>query len=349
MKLKVGVTGLNNVDSPGPGVPVIRGIKESPEFNGEIIGLIYDSLEPGIYLKEVSDRNYLIPYPSGGLEELYQRLSYIQTKENLDMIIPTLDSELYGFSKLAPKLKGLGINTFLPSTDQLNLRAKDKLFDFCISHNIKVPKNITVNTTQDVYSIPSEFDFPVVIKGIFYDAYIAHNLDEVQTYFAKLSNKWGVPIVVQEFIEGQEYNVAGLGDGTGNTVGAVGMKKLYITDKGKGWAGVTINDKILIDLSNRIIEKLKWKSGIELEFVKEKSSNEYYLLEINPRFPAWVYLPVAAGQNLPYTLLKLALEKKVEPFEEYEIGKIFIRYSWDLITNMKTFEEITVKGELSNG
>lgn len=349
MSLKVGVTGLNNIDSPGPGVPVIRGIKESTEFEGEIIGLIYDSLEPGIYMKEVSNRNYLIPYPSGGLEELYQRLSYIQSKENLDVIIPTLDSELYGFVKLAPKLRELGINTFLPSTDKLNLRAKDKLFDFCVSHGIKVPKNITIASTQDIYSIPSEFDFPVVVKGIFYDAYIANNLDEVITYFTKLSNKWGVPIIIQEFIEGEEYNVAGLGDGKGGTIGAVGMKKLYITDKGKGWAGVTINDKTLIDLSYKLIDNLKWKGGLELEFVKEKSSNEYYMLEINPRFPAWVYLPVAAGQNLPYALLKLAMGEQTEPFTSYEIGKIFIRYSWDLITNMKTFEEITVKGELDNG
>lgn len=127
------------------------------------------------------------------------------------------------------------------------------------------------------------------------------------------------------------------------------MKKLYITDKGKGWAGVTIDDSVLINLSKKIIESLKWKSGAELEFVKVKDSNEYYLLEINPRFPAWVYLAVAAGQNLPYALLQLANGDKVETFEEYEVGKIFIRYSWDLITDIKRFEEISVKGELNHG
>ena len=127
------------------------------------------------------------------------------------------------------------------------------------------------------------------------------------------------------------------------------MKKLYITDKGKAWAGITINDPVLVELSDKIISSLKWRSGCELEFVKEEKSNEYYLLEINPRFPAWVYLAVAAGQNLPEALVKLALNEKVEKFDSYEIGKIFIRYSWDLITDIKKFEEITVKGELING
>ena len=39
MKVTVAVTGLNNIDSPGPGIPVIRGIRESQEFRVRIIGL----------------------------------------------------------------------------------------------------------------------------------------------------------------------------------------------------------------------------------------------------------------------------------------------------------------------
>lgn len=347
--MKIAVTGLNNVDNPGPGVPVIRSILDSGEFNGDIIGLIYDVLEPGPYMENLTKKNYLIPYPSSGLDSLYERISYINSQEKIDVLIPTLDSELYGFAKLVPRFEELGIKTFLPTTEMLNLRAKDKLFDFCKKHDINIPKNILATSVQDLYKIQSEFSFPVAVKGIFYDAYIVNNFDEALNYFNKISNKWGLPVIVQEFVEGEEFNVAALGDGNGNTIGAVGMKKMYITDKGKGWAGISVDDPYLIKLSNRLIEKLKWRSGAELEFIKDKKSNEYFLLEINPRFPAWVYLPVATGQNLPYALVKLALGKDVEPFEKYEIGKIFIRYSWDLITDIKKFEDFTVKGELSHG
>lgn len=347
--MNIAITGLNNVDSPGPGVPVIRAIRESRNFDGKIIGLIYDSLEPGAYMDNVSDVNYQIPYPSGGLDALLERIKYINSKVQIDVLIPTLDSELYGFSKLNPKLEELGISTFLPTMDQLNFRAKDKLFDFAVKNNFKVPKNVLATSIQDLYKISNELSYPTVVKGIFYDAYIVHNFEEALGAFHKLSAKWGLPIIIQEFVKGQEYNVAALGDGNGETVGAVAMKKLYITDKGKAWAGITINDPVLVELSDKIISSLKWRSGCELEFVKEEKSNEYYLLEINPRFPAWVYLAVAAGQNLPEALVKLALNEKVEKFDSYEIGKIFIRYSWDLITDIKKFEEITVKGELING
>lgn len=347
--MKIAVTGLNNVDNPGSGVPIIRGINESDNFNGEIIGLIYDALEPGPYMKGIVNNSYIIPYPSGGLDLLFERIKYINQKENIDLIIPTLDAELFGFAKLAPKLSELGIKTFLPSTEQLILRGKDKLASFCKENDILVPKNILATSQQDVYNVSSEFNFPVVVKGIFYDAKIANNLDEVFSAFNSLSSRWGLPIVIQEYISGEEYNVSTLGDGKGNTIGAVAMKKLYVTDKGKGWSGVTIYDTKLIELSKKIMHKIKWKSGAELEFMKEEKTNKYYLLEMNPRFPAWVYLSVAAGQNLPYSLVQLALGEKVEQFNEYEVGKLFIRYSWDLITDLKQFENITVNGEIHNG
>src|SRR3989304_1008379 len=108
------------------------------EYDAEIIGLIYDVLEPGAYMKQVSDRNYLIPYPSSGLDNLFQRLDYINKVETIEVLIPTLDAELYAFSKLLPKLESIGIKTFLPTKEQLDLRAKDKLFNFCTKNDIKV-------------------------------------------------------------------------------------------------------------------------------------------------------------------------------------------------------------------
>lgn len=346
--MNVAVTGLNNVDSPGPGVPVVRALREAGPFDGRIIGLLYDALEPGAYLKDVVDAAYMIPYPSSGLENLFERIMAIHQKDPIDLIIPTLDSELHGFVKLAPRFQAQGIRTFLPSLEQLNLRAKDKLAVFCTSHDIHVPKNILISSVQDMYARISELTFPLFVKGIFYDAHRANNAEEAAAAFHAIRSKWGLPIILQEAVTGEEYNVVALGDGSGSSVGAVAMKKLYITDKGKAWAGVTIADDVLMGLTSRTMEALKWKGGMELEFVKDRQSNQYYLLEINPRFPAWVYLAVAAGQNLPYALLQLALGKSVQPFTAYAVGTIFIRYSWDFIADMKQFEALTVHGELQH-
>lgn len=344
--MNIAVTGLNSTDNPGPGVPVIRSIREEKKFKGRIIGFVYDSLEPGIYFDDLVNAYYTIPYPSSGREILLERIAHIHEKEKIDLIIPTLDSEILGFIAIEKDLNKLGIKTFLPTSQQYDLRAKDKLFSLCQKNKIKVPKNILATSIKDIVTIQEHFSYPIVVKGIFYDAFIAHNFEEAVVAFNKLSLKWGFPIIIQEFIDGGEFNVVALGDGLGDTVGAVGMKKLYITDKGKGWSGVTIDDNEILKISYNIIKAMKWRSGLELEFIKSSATNEYYLLEINPRFPAWVYLAPKAGQNLPFALVNLAFGKKVIPFTKYKIGRMFIRTSWDLISDISTFEKITVKGEL---
>lgn len=343
--MNIAVTGLNATDNPGPGVPVIRSILQAPEFSGRIIGLAYDALDPGAYLEHVTAKSYMIPYPSAGLEPLFERIAVIHAKEKIDVLIPTLDSELYGFVKLGDRLHALGIRTFLPTFEQLNMRAKDKLFDFCTAHGVNVPRNILISSHQDLYRISDTFSYPVVVKGIFYDAYVAQNFGDVTAAFDKLRMKWGLPIIVQEYVTGDEFNVAALGDGTGATIGAVAMRKLYVTEKGKGWSGVTVDDSSLITLARQVMAELGWRSGMELEFMKEKESGVYYLLEINPRFPAWIFLATAAGQNLPYALVRLAAGEKVVPFTNYSVGTIFIRYSWDLITSIAEFEKLAVSGE----
>jgi carbamoyl-phosphate synthase large subunit len=84
---------------------------------------------------------------------------------------------------------------------------------------------------------------------------------------------------------------------------------------------------------------------MELEMIKT-NSNEYYMIEINPRIPAWVYLAVGAGQNIPEALVKLAMNKKVIPYKLYQVGKMFIRYSWDLLGDIKEFEQLSIYGEI---
>lgn len=344
-KYKIAVTGLNAIDSPGPGVSVIRGLREAASFDVSIIGLSYESLEPGIYMHDIVDRTYSIPYPGAGTDTLLARLEYIHEKEHLDVIIPNFDAELYPFIKLEPRLKSMGIRMFLPTLEQFEERHKVNLNDFGKKYGIKVPKSKVIYDLNTVHSLPSEFTFPMLVKGKFYDASVAYSIEQVRNYFNKISAKWGLPIIIQEFIHGMEFNVTGLGDGEGNTIAAVPMRKQYITDKGKAWGGISIADEHMLTMTRNFLKNTRWRGGFELELMKNKD-NEVYLLEINPRLPAWIYLAVGVGQNIPEGLVRLALGEKVEPFPDYTVGKMFVRYSWDMIVDREEFEQISVFGEL---
>ena len=345
-KITVGVTGLNNIDSPGPGIPVIRALKESKAFDVRIIGLSYETLEPGLYMHDLVDKSYSIPLPSAGMDSLFARLEYIHSKENLQVIIPNFDAELHSFIKLGSRLKAeMGINTFMPDLETFESRHKSVLYEFGEKNGVKVPKSKMIYTTQEIQAIGQELGYPLVVKGKYYDASIAATPEQAINYFHKISAKWGLPIILQEFVSGNEVNVTAIGDGRGNCIGAVPMRKLYITDKGKAWAGISLLDDELLTISNRVIANSKWRGGCELEFIKSKEGT-YYLLEMNPRFPAWVYLAVGCGQNHPEALVKLALGETVAPYAQYESGKLFVRYSFDQIVDLQEFEKISTLGEL---
>jgi carbamoyl-phosphate synthase large subunit len=136
-----------------------------------------------------------------------------------------------------------------------------------------------------------------------------------------------------------------LGDGDGNLIAAVPMRKQYITDKGKAWAGISIDDQKLLEITRKFVGSTKWRGGFELEMMKT-SDGRYFLMEINPRIPAWVYLAVGVGQNIPEALAMLALGQKPEAYPRYDVGKLFIRYSWDMIVDRSEFENFSVKGEI---
>jgi carbamoyl-phosphate synthase large subunit len=340
----IAVTGLNNTDNPGPGVPVIRGIRDSG-LDVKIIGLAYENLEPGIYMPGITDKTYLIPYPSSGTKVFLNRIIEIHEREHIDLIIPNFDAELYTFIKSEKLLAQQGIRTFLPTLEQFEERSKALLPVFGKKYGFKVPDSMEMIHTNDIRNLKEEYDFPVLVKGKFYDAYFAYNEEQVSAHFHKIAAKWGLPVIVQEYIKGTEVNVVALGDGTGRTVGAVSMRKQYITDKGKAWGGITIDDPRMMEITRELIARTKWKGGMELEMIRTTSA-EYYLIEINPRIPAWVYLAVGAGQNIPEALVKLAMGMEVPSMEDYQTGKMFIRYSWDMLGDISQFEKITMNGEL---
>lgn len=345
INLTIAVTGLNNTDNPGPGVPVIRSLKASSEFNIRFIGLVYETLEPGIYMDGLCDKIFQIPYPSAGSDELIDRIEEINNREPIDLLIPNFDAELFSFMKNEDRLLKNGIHTFLPTIKQFLERDKDKLPEFGEKYDIKVPKSLNLGSQNQISEIKEKFEYPVMVKGKFYDAYMAYNPEQVKQAFNKISSQWGLPVIVQEFVKGTEVNVIALGDGNGNTIAAVPMRKQYITDKGKAWGGITLSDDKMLEITRSIIRKTQWKGGMELELIKT-IKGEYYLIEINPRIPAWVYLAVGAGQNIPEALAKLALGQEVAPMETYSSGKMFVRYSYDMIVDLEKFESIAMNGEI---
>ena len=339
--MKIAVSGLNNTDNPAPGIPVIKSLKDKHE----IVGFSYDANEPGNYMQMIK-KVYLMPYPSFGFEELKSRLEYIQEKEGIEAIIPNLDAELPLYIKYQDEIEAMGIKLCLPSSQNFELRNKNKLDKLSKELNITYPKTYEISSVKELEKIvdDKENKFPLMIKGNYYKAYKAQNLESATESFYKISNEWGFPILVQEVVEGEELNLVGVGDGKGELKGAVCIKKLTTTEIGKIWTGITIANEKLMSIAFDFVRLTNWRGPFELECIV--NMNKVYLIEINPRFPAWVYFATEIGVNFPQMLVDIMQGIDVEPQLDYPQNKMYVRYTGEFVTDFTDFMKLLSTKEL---
>jgi carbamoyl-phosphate synthase large subunit len=347
LRATVAVTGMNATDNPAPGVAVARALRHAPSFEGRVIGLGYDALDPGFYAAGLLDAGAILPYPSAGREALRERLLDLRRRHEVDVFVPTLDSELRAAIAIAPDLEAAGIRTFLPTLEALERSSKPRLAALHDGLRIRVPESEVMTSVEALPRAVRRLGLPLVLKGPFYGADVVHGEADALASFHRFAATWGVPIVAQRHIAGEEYNVAAIGDGAGGLVGAVAMRKMALTDKGKGWSGVTIDNPALLDLAATVVAELRFRGPLEVEVLREAATGNLYVIEINPRFPAWIYLSAGAGQNLPLACVRLALGHGVEqPLPAYQAGKMFVRISLDQVVDMGTYERLTSVGHV---
>ena len=336
--MKIAISGLNNNDNPAPGIGVAKGLIGKHK----LVGLSYDPNEPGIY-QPIFERVFLMPYPSLGFEEFKNRLEYIKSETGIEGVIPTLDAELGLYLKYRDRLEEMGLKTLLPTLKQFEMRDKSKLPQFSKKLGVSHPETVELFSVDELIKKVKEFKFPVMVKGNYYKAYKANNLDEAIDYFYKISNEWGFPILLQEVVSGEEINFVGVAS-RGQLLGGVGIKKLTTTELGKVWTGVTIDNHELVELAHRFVEESGWTGPFELEVIATNST--LYLIEINPRFPAWVHFATMVGVNLPEMVVQLMEGKPVATKLTYPIGQMYVRYVEELITPISNFNKLISKKEL---
>lgn len=344
-RITVAVTGINAMpDNPAPGISVISCLRQAFGKQLRIVGLGYDAFDAGFYIDNLCDSGYLLPYPRVGLEAFYLRLTEIQQVEHIHFIIPCLDVELFLFTQLKERLTALGMATFLPTAEQMDRISKSRLSELAKTLNLSYPEMKPLFTSSFFGSCSLEgWEYPLVVKGQFYDARIVSTPEAGMTAFKEIASDWGLPILVQRYIGGEEYNLTALADEASNILGEVMMKKVAVTSKNKAFVGVTMYDQVLLGIAKKIIKELQWKGPFELEVIRDLKGG-YHLIEINPRFPAWISLASGAGRNLPARLLELALGKKLGSFLPPSTGTYFVRYARDQIVSLQQIESMTIKG-----
>jgi diaminopimelate decarboxylase len=172
---------------------------------------------------------------------------------------------------------------------------------------VSIPAYISTERSDwELHAFCREHGWKVWLKGPYYEAVRTHGWDVFERVRTLLSRAWSTErLFLQTHVTGYEESVC-FSAYQGELIHSVYMRKRELTEEGKTWAGdvTEVPEEFLVPL-RRIVRELNWSGGAELEMVRD-TGGKLWLLECNPRFPAWIYGGTIAGHNLPGLLVERA-------------------------------------------
>ncbi|HLM61324.1 MAG TPA: ATP-grasp domain-containing protein, partial [Pyrinomonadaceae bacterium] len=234
--------------------------------------------------------------------------------------VSSIDLEIMWFASLFPEGHP---NLLTPPLSALNQVGKPAI----PAHEylpVKIPTFVTTELSDwDLHAFCREHDWKVWLKGPYYEAVRVHGWGGFQDMRNILSSAWATDkLFLQSHVSGYEESIS-LSAYQGELLDCIRMRKRDLTELSKTWAGDVseVEEEMLVPL-REMIRRINWTGGAELEMVRD-AENQLWLLEVNPRFPAWIHGATITGRNIPAALIEGATGVKAQ--ESVAIAEEFTR------------------------
>lgn len=257
------------------------------------------------YISNDFEEVFLAPYVSN--EKMYhQFIKNLIVQHNIDLIIPLTDVEVDFFNKFRIDfdnvLVTIGNSEFISVA-----RDKEKLTHFLKENRFNYPKSYSIENIEKA-------NYPLIGKpkngrsseGVF----ILTSADDLST------NKDYSNYIFQEIIKGNVVTVDVLRNKETDDIRLIPRKELIRTKNGAGLTVELFFDENLNSLVQQICKTLNADGVFNMEFIQ--TEEEYYLIDINPRFSAGIGFTCLMGYDIVYNTLNLFLQQKLDLIEEYK-------------------------------
>lgn len=250
--------------------------------------------------------------------EYIPQLLRICEADHIELLIPTIDTDLLVLSQNTSKFDEIGTKVLISKPDKIAIcRDKNYTADFFESCGLKAPR--TVNDYQLYHG-----SYPCFIKpkdgSSSINAFKVENESELKVYSEQVGE-----YIVQPFIEGTEYTVDIFCDYEGNPVFIAPRIRVAVR------AGEVLKTEIAMD--EKIIEECrKLIAGFQpcgpmtVQLIRQNRTGDDYYIEINPRFGGGAPLSMKAGARSAETILKLLSGEKGSYSDLIDDGAVYSRF-----------------------
>ena len=271
---------------------------------------------------QVSDGYFNVPRVTSS--DYLDVLERIFLENNVGLVIPTIDTELYLLASARDHFLSLGVNVVISSPIFTAVcrdkRETSKLFTL---YNIDQP---------EIYNLES-LKFPCFCKP--YDgscsvgAFVINNESELSDTIVSNEKNMYMELIPKSF---SEYTVDCYFTNDGNLACLVPRKRLEVRG-GEVSKGVTKKNFVY----DYLLGKLKYVEGargcITFQFFVDELNAYIKGLEVNPRFGGGYPLSYDAGANYPKWLIQEYLLNEVPIFSDvWESNLVMLRYDAKVLT-----------------
>ncbi|PPK63622.1 hypothetical protein V5P93_001978 [Actinokineospora auranticolor] len=290
------ITGVHSGPNPSPGLGLARSLRRAwPGLRLEAVD--YSPRATGLSAPEF-DRAHVHPDWHGADLDAQCAALVSMVESTGGVLVPGLDLEA---ELLAARHPGHpGVLAPPPAAFALVAKPAERAAEVL---GLAVPEHRRVEGIEDAADFAAAHGWRVWVKGPRHDAVPVTTLPELATALHRVRATWGGPALAQRHVDGVEESIvfAAL---DGELLGACAMRKTMLTAEGKTWAGTV--EPVRGGRLAEFVRVTRWTGGGEVEVIREARTGERYLLEVNPRFPAWVHGATLTGPNLPARLVTAA-------------------------------------------
>jgi len=296
--MKIYVSGLYSGGNPQPGVGIVRSLRQGYP-DATLIGVEYNNRVSGIHWNELDDLWVQRPWDEINLEAYADKVRSALDEGGL--WVSGSDLEAMWLASIFPDGHP---NLLAPPASAMKRIAKPAVE----AHRglpVKIPTYVSTDLPDwELHAFCRAHNWRVWLKGPYYDAARTPSWDIFMAARAALTKVWSTErLFLQAHVSGYEESVM-LAAYQGELLSCVSMRKRDVTAEGKTWAGdISEVDPGFEATLREMVRALNWTGGGELEMVRDPS-DQLWLLEMNPRFPAWVHGATIGGHNLPATLVQ---------------------------------------------
>lgn len=320
---------------------VLKALRENGEREVRIIGVDANPSAAGLFL---ADRGEVVPMRSDP-DALTDRITKLCAEADVFLPLSTEDQEFY-----RSRAEVFGVPVVTSSLAALRA-ANDKLalLESCSPVGIPCPRFARLTSLTDLPAAAASLgypDKPFVLKtnrgqGASGVKVVDPSLNPVDRFFdrnnlhvryedvvAGLTLADPLPNMhLAEYLPGREYSVDVLCD-SGVTLAAVVRHRLA-TLYGLATHAKVVDEPATEAAARHVVEHLGLSYVVNVQF-RADSGGVSRLMEVNPRIPGTIGLTVAAGVNMPYLAVKIALREHPGDIPRAESGTELIRH-WGTI------------------